>query len=188
MAKAALDNATKYQDILQVIKRNYSISSKYGFLLTTQAYTKYQTLFKKPLARHYMDEVKDKATRFIVNAKNYDELIETFQYLPSIEINSIYKGALKNLVELVGIKPFPVELTILAYRSDYSLKLSINYLKISTRILLDLEEFNKPDYTIVKQLKMVYDKDYDTYYHTTLLEEVTELKTNLEAIHKRNKS
>ena len=46
MAKAALDNATKCQDIFQVIKRNYTTFDKYGFLLTTQAYTKYQTLFK----------------------------------------------------------------------------------------------------------------------------------------------
>ena len=39
MAKAALDNATKYQDIFQAIKRNYTSSDKYRFLLTTQAYT-----------------------------------------------------------------------------------------------------------------------------------------------------
>ena len=46
MAKAALEATTRYKDIFQVIKSNYNSYDKYNFLLTTQAYAKYKTIFK----------------------------------------------------------------------------------------------------------------------------------------------
>ena len=132
--------------------------------------------------------MKVKATRFLTYATNYDELIETFKYLPSIELERMYKKDIRDLAELVGTKPFPTEITIPFYGSDYSPKLLLNGLSDITRILIDLERFNKPDYTIVKQIKATCEKKYDSYYNTILLQEITELKTNLETIHERNKS
>jgi len=188
MTKAALDNATKYQDIYQIIKNNYKSYNKYRFLLTTQAYAKYKTLFRKPLAESFLYGIRTNATKWITHSDSYEELVELFQNLPFIELRTVYKRDIQNLVELVGIKPFPTELTIAGYGSNYTTELCLNNLNDSTRILLDLEQINKPDYTIVKQLKATYDKTYDITYYAKLLEEVTQLKTNLESIHKRNNS